>query len=248
MRYFLAALVCAPSCLHAETHKAFTVQFSDCSEFAGWGPTSLAVAQTLVPAGYTIAGASNGNAAVVVRITRCAGAKVEGTKAVPTILSQIGINLVAPDGTGDINNYTLLYVSNNPFLVQAFRAAGVPARFDPAIAYDYTLNGAATGGTLYGAVQNAGVPAYFVYGAEGEPPAGSAQVFLANWWYGANQKIKQSTDFPSISFGTSSVAVYTALESPLSLLFGGNSDSNFSYLSVRGEYPAAKMVVTVRTQ
>ena len=34
----------------AET-RSFTVHFSDCTEFAGWGPISLAEAQTLVPAG-----------------------------------------------------------------------------------------------------------------------------------------------------------------------------------------------------
>jgi hypothetical protein len=105
-------------CLHVgrvtsgET-RSFTVHFSGCTEFAGWGPVSLAEAQPLVPSGYVIAGAANGHAAIVVRATSCQGVAVGQSPTQPTELSQIGINLVAPDGTGDINNYTVIYVTNN---------------------------------------------------------------------------------------------------------------------------------------
>ena len=33
---------------------SFTVHFAGCTEFAGWGPVSLAEAQPLVPAGYVM--------------------------------------------------------------------------------------------------------------------------------------------------------------------------------------------------
>ncbi|MBV9377187.1 MAG: hypothetical protein JO320_19405 [Alphaproteobacteria bacterium] len=92
--------------------RSFNVQFAGCTEFVGWGPVSLAAAQTLVPAGYVIAGAKNGEAAIVVRATSCEEVSVDHSPAQPTELSQIGINLVAPDGTGDINNYTVIYVTN----------------------------------------------------------------------------------------------------------------------------------------
>ena len=130
-------------CLHvgratsAET-RSFTVHFSGCTEFVGWGPVSLAEARPLVPAGYVIAGAANGQAAIVVRATSCQGATVDQSPARPTELSQIGINLVAPDGTGDINNYTILYVTNNPALAERFQIAGLPAVLDPELTYEYT--------------------------------------------------------------------------------------------------------------
>ena len=37
------------------------------------------------------------------------------------------INVVSPDGTGSINNYMALYVTNNPRLVAAFQSAGMLA-------------------------------------------------------------------------------------------------------------------------
>jgi hypothetical protein len=110
---------------------SFTVHFSECTEFAGWGPISLAAAQPLVPAGYVIAGAASGQAAIVVRATSCESASMDQWPAQPTVLSQIGINVVAPDATGDINNYTLIYLTNNRMLAEYFQVAGLPAILMP---------------------------------------------------------------------------------------------------------------------
>ena len=81
--------------------RSFDVQFTGCTEFVGWGPVSLAAAQPLVPAGYVIAGATNGEAAIIVRATSCEEVSVDHLPAQPTELSQIGINLLTPDGTAD---------------------------------------------------------------------------------------------------------------------------------------------------
>jgi hypothetical protein len=59
--------------------------------------------------------------------------------------------------------------------------------------------------------------------------------------------MKQSTSFPVISFGTAAVTLYTSKNSPLGDLIGGNSDSDFTFLSVRGVYPAATMTVTFKS-
>lgn len=115
----------APS-VSADT-PSFKVQFAGCNEFVGWGPVSLAAAEPLLPAGYVIAGATNGQAAIVVRATSCEGVSVEKSPAEATELSQIGINIVAPDGTGDINNYTIIHVTNNRALARHFQTAGLPA-------------------------------------------------------------------------------------------------------------------------
>jgi hypothetical protein len=56
--------------------------------------------------------------------------------------------------------------------------------------------------------------------------------------------MKQSPSFPVISFGTAAVTLYTSNTSLLGKLMCDNTDSNFSFLSVRGVYPAATMTVS----
>ena len=58
--------------------------------------------------------------------------------------------------------------------------------------------------------------------------------------------MKQSTSFPVISFGTAAVTLYTSNTSLLGNLIGGNTASNFSFLSVRGVYPTATMTVSFK--
>jgi hypothetical protein len=238
----LFAAVSAPALAE---DRGFTTKFSHCSEFAGEGAVNLEVAQKLVPASYTINGAASGTAQIVVRMTRCDGIQVKGTPWEPTTISQIGINIVSPDGTGTINNYVIVYVSNNPFLVRALQRAGAPAQFDPAITYQYTLGSDGVSGTLYGAAPNPGVPAYFLYGPETEPPPNSAEPFIANWWFGARAVVKEATTLPAISFGTSGVTFYTSKNSVLGKLIGGNDYGAFTTLSLHGEYDTGTMIVSV---
>jgi len=54
-----------------------------------------------------------------------------------------------PDGTGDINNFTLIYVSNNLELVLVFNLAGVPALYDPSLTYQFTYDSTGKSGFLY---------------------------------------------------------------------------------------------------
>src|SRR5262249_23182660 len=100
--------------------RGFSVEFSQCTEFAGVGPVDFAKASGLVQPAFTTLPVGS-TAAIVVRATRCASAQVNGGPGVPTIISQIGIEIVPPDGTGDINNYTLIYVTDNAQLALAFR-------------------------------------------------------------------------------------------------------------------------------
>jgi hypothetical protein len=229
----------------AQSRADFSVDFSNCSEFAGEGPISLTAAKPLVPAEFSINGASSGTANIVIRATSCASVTVNGRDPRPTNLSQIGINIVPPDGTGDINNYTLVYVSNNPSLVDHFIAAGLPAQYDPLLTYEYTAPATANG-NLYVSVAARDLQPYFIYGPETAPPPASATDFLANWWYapGCNLKMRQQSNFPNISFGTSAVTFYTAADSELGQLIGGNAFSNYSVLALRGVYPSAHMDVT----
>jgi hypothetical protein len=244
----LAHFLCGEQVASADTH-SFKVQFAGCSEFVGWGPISLAAAQPLVPPGYVIAGAADGQASIVVRATSCETVSVDRSPAQPTELSQVGINLIAPDGTGDINNYTVIYVTNNEALAKRFQIAGLAAIFDPQLTYQHTPDASGQSGQLYVSAAGEELPPYFLFGTETEPPPNSQQRFLANWWFtGPEGRMKQSTLFPVISFGTAAVSLYTSNISLLGNLIGGNADGNFSFLSVRGIYPAATMTVSLNRQ
>jgi hypothetical protein len=180
----------------------------------------------------------------VVRFTNCEAVRVDRTRAVPTTISQIGINIVSPDGTGGVSNYLLFYVTNNPFLAEALQHAGVPANYDPTITYEYQRSSTDSTGVLYGAVPYANVPAYFFYGTETEPPPNTQQPFTVNWWHGEFLRVRQQTTFPAISFGTANVTLYTSTFSPLGQLIGGNAYANFSIVALRGVYAGAEMIVS----
>jgi hypothetical protein len=180
-----------------------------------------------------------------VRTTSCAGVRVNGGKATPTNISQIGVELVPPDGTGDINNYTLIYVSNNPDLVQAFHMAGVPAVLDPSLTYQFTYDSSGTAGELYVEAEAGDLPPYFLTGTESDP-TGPGSDFKANWWYTAQGTVvKQASDFPNIAFGGANISLHTDKNSALGQLIGGNTDADYHFFPVRGVYPSAHMQVTV---
>ena len=222
----------------------FTVDFSQCTEFAGVGPVNFARASALVPSAFATLPVGS-TAAVVVRATSCAGAKVDGQRSVPTVISQIGIEIVPPDGTGDINNYTLIYVTNNEDLTEAFRVAGLPVVFDPTITYEFTYDSTGKTGELYVETAEPDLPAYFLTGMETDP-AGAGSEFKANWWYkGTGGIIKQASDFPNIAFGPANVSLHTSRKSLLGRLIDGNTDADFHFLPVRGVYSSARMDVTV---
>jgi len=227
--------------------RGFTVDFTNCSEFAGWGPVAdTPLATSLVPAKFTTL-LESGQATIVIRASSCEGVSVNGSKPVPAVLSHIGIGVVSPDGSGTINNYTLVYLTNNLQLAQSFQLAGMPAIFDPTLAYEYS-GAAATAGSLYVGASAPfpyqGLPPYFLAGTE--QAASGPVLFIANWWYlGHEGVIKQQTTFPAIAFGAADITFHTSETSLVGKLIGGNSDANFPYFNARGAYSTAHMVVTV---
>ena len=244
---FCFALFSAGSCvLHAQD---FSVDFTNCTEFAGEGPVPYGNAAPLVPAGYTLTKSPSGEANIVIRAAGCGSVTVNGHDARPTSLSQIGVNIVSPDGTGTINNYTVVYLSDNPDLVAHFNLAGFPAQYDPQLKYEFTGT-PATAGNLYVAAGSPFVSPYFIYGPETPPALNSAEAFLANWWYApqtifGRARMRQQTLFPAISFGTSAVTFYTDSTSLLGKLIGGNTFSAFTTLALRGVASTGHMEVTV---
>jgi hypothetical protein len=245
--YAALAGVLAGTVTGAEKSRGFTVDFSQCTEFAGVGPVDFAKASSLVQPAFTTLTVGS-TAAIVVRATSCGSVMIDRERGVPTVISQIGIEIVPPDNTGDINNFTLIYVTDNQELAEALSEVALPVVFDPTITYEFTYDSTGKSGELYVEAAGPDLPAYFLIGAETDP-AGGGSDFKANWWYkGFAGVIKQASDFPNIAFGPANVSLHTSRNSLLGKLIGGNTDADFHFLPVRGVYSSAHMDVTVNTK
>jgi hypothetical protein len=244
--YLKCSLMLAFAATAAWADQPLTINFTQCTEFAGVGPVNYANASALVPRQFTALSTGVGTAGIVVRAGSCTGVSVNGGHSIPTVFSQVGVEIVPPDKTGDINNYLLFYITNNPELVVALNLAGAPALYDPNLTYQFTYGSTGKSGVLYVEAEAFGVPSYTIYGTETDPTAPYGD-FTANWWALTPQQglVKEAGNYPNISFGTANNTVFTDKNSELGKLIGGNTDSNFSYLPLRGIIPTAQIVVTV---
>lgn len=238
---FLFFCHCAMSMAGKAADKRFDVSFINCKEYVAFGPISLAKAQAMLPHAYT-ASDTDGFGGVVVRTSACEMVSVENAPQRPAIVAHYGINIDSVDGSGDINNYTLVYVSDYPALVAKFREIGMPAIYSPNIAAE---DPATLPGDVYISIFGLGLIPYSISGVVSEA-VGPEFPFSANWWYqGKFGAIKQSTNFPLISFGAANFELQTTSASELGQLIGGNTDSNFPWYNVRGEFAQADMQVTL---
>lgn len=242
-KQLLAFILCAGFVLAAD-NRGFPVQFQNCVEFVGTGPVSLAKAQALVPAPFVVAADTNGDATIVARAARCASVKVDGFEAVPGIVSHIGIIVVSPDGTGDINNYTVAYATDSDRLAQRLERAGIPALVDADLVKEDSTS------SLYVEVSPDGKAGWSITGTQTDN-AFPAIPFLANWWSKSDKGIaKMATDIPSITFKSAQGALHTRSSSKIGQLIQGNSYSQFGFrvfdFNVRGEFASGLMDTTLR--
>jgi len=230
--------------LHADSsQQGFTVSLRDCTELIGFGPVEFAKARSLVPITYSLV-PFNGSAGLVVRASRCAGAGVNSSAEKPAIVAQIGIAIIPPDGTGDINNYTLLYATDHQQLAQALNQTGLPAVLDRDLAYEFTPDSNGHG-EVYVSVSPALQPAWFLTGAADSPPTAGGPVD-ANWWFqGSRGLIKMSTSIASIRYGAASFSLHTSKLSVLGSLIGGNTDASFVFFNALGAFTAANLTASV---
>lgn len=198
----------------------FDVDFSGCSEFAGVGFIPGANARAAVPAVYTPSGDAN-TGVIVVRVASCSAVSIDGGAPRATIVSQIGVNLLPPDGTGDINNFAVWYQTDNPHLAAAFKKMGADAQVVPQLEYQVTLDPGGATGQLHLSSRH---PTFQVDGPVVVPTA-PAVPFVANWWdVGTKQqKVKSNTVLPAIQFGAASTTLTTPAGSDLAALIGGSS-------------------------
>jgi hypothetical protein len=219
----------------AVSQKDFDVLFTDCTVFAGLARVSMAGARALVPAEYTLFD-DGGSARMVVRVARCAETVVDGHEQSDTIVSHIGIGLVGPDTTVNLNNYTLWYATNSALLHARLTAAGVNADLSNAVGLTYA------GGTLSVSSSSAHTPSFIVTG----PAAlgtGAPVPTSASWWdNGARGAIRSRTVLPVIQFGTASTVLTTPEDSELADLIGGTT-LTFPVLDSYNLFPSGLMEV-----
>ncbi|MBS1797101.1 MAG: hypothetical protein JSS81_24960 [Acidobacteria bacterium] len=195
----------------------FSVAFTNCVESIGVGLAPTANVRPLVPAEFIPVGEGQPVTPLVVRTARCRIA-VAGLPPRSGSIVQIGAVVVPPDGTGDINNYTIWYYTSDLPLAAALRLTGVDAQFVPTLDYDYDP----VSNDFAVRVPFPGAPRFSVAGtvAPSAAPAGS---FLANWWRKtpAGRIVRMSTSVPSIAIGGANLTLATAPGSRLGQLVGG---------------------------
>ena len=216
--------------------RSFDVAFANCTEMASLTPVAIGNLRPLVPAQYAIANEANGAGFLVVRISNCAGVTVDGASEGPGTVAQVGVNLVAPSGSGDIDNYTLYYDTTSAHLSARLRSFGFDSRWLPGIEY------ATTGTSLSIAVPGRG---YSVSGPV-TPPTASAVPFVADWWSARRtSESKTTTTFTAIQFSTANMTITTARGSELRQVLGAPS-ATFPIFDSYNQFTIAHMTVTSR--
>ena len=241
-KLLLTLIMFAPA-IHADD-SGFTATLQGCTELIGLGPVPLSVVRPLVPSTFVIPEFGPGTAGLVVRVGQCQALSTSGTAARPVNVGQIGVAIVSPDGSGDINNYTLFYTTSDDRLARALQDAGLPAALDPVLAYEFTPN---LSGELYAAVAPFGAPAWFVSGSAADTPLGGPAPVTANWWFQTKRgTLKMATVIPSIQYVIAGFTLHTSKVSPLGQIIGGNTDSSFPFFNARGLFSTGVMSVSSR--
>jgi len=220
-----------------------SVDFRDCVESIGVTLVPTDQARASVPPGFVLAGEGGPVTPAVVRTSRCQGISVDGAREKAGAVVQIGLVLVPPDFTGDINNYTLWYYTSDAKLAQALKRAGVDAQHVPTLAYAYVPQAPGDTGPLAVVVPKPGRPELAV-GGNVTASGVSAGSFQANWWVQTGSaRVKMDTDVPVIFIGNADLTLLTNPTNAIGELFGGGS-VGFPILQQFNTFADAHMSVT----
>ena len=221
----------------------FSVEFTNCVESIGVTLVSTERARALIPTDFHLAGDAAPVTPLVVRTARCDIA-VAGQPAKNGSIAQIGLVIVPPDFTGDINNYTLWYYTTDAELANHLVRLGVGAQHVQNIEYGYLQSEAGSTVPFSVNVPRPGDPTFLVSGTvtKSDVPSGS---FVANWWQnGRRGNVKMNTDVPSIYVGNANLTLTTDPNNELGQLIGGAS-TGFPILQQFNTFAGAHMEVTV---
>jgi hypothetical protein len=225
---------------------SFDVQFTNCVESIGVGLVPTEQARALVPPEFDLVGEGQPVTPIVVRTADCGGISVAGQRPKAGSIVQIGVVIVPPDFTGDINNYTLLYYTSDAKLANALQSIGLSAQQTPTIDYEYEPSGNGAPSPLHVVIRQPGEPQLRLDGTviESSKPAGA---FNANWWAKAGGAIvKMDTLVPQIFIGVANLSLTTNAGNPLGQLIGGGT-VGFPALQQFNTFPNARMIVSVVT-
>jgi hypothetical protein len=200
---------------------AFDVVFNDCHDQASITPVPVASVRSLVPSHYQLTDESTGTTLLVVRITTCTDIVVTGVDVGAGTVAQVGANIVSPDGTGDINNYSFYYASTSLLLAAHLQAIGFGAEFVPGIRF--TISPDVDGdGTISIVVPQ--LPSPYEVGGPVVFPTAPFAPFTANWYADfAGKTIEMHTPIPNISFGSGTMTLRTFPFDPLGRILGSGS-------------------------
>ena len=208
----------------SNSQSPFGVEFSDCVESIGVGlaPTPNVVA--LTPPGFIPVGLGTPVSPIVVRTADCAGIAVDGHKAKPGSIVQIGAVIVPPEiGVGDINNYTFWYYTTDEKLAHRLRDLGVSAQHVETIGYVLEPEQTAIPNDLAVTVRRPGEPRFTLDGTvvPSDIPTGS---FEALWWQQTSAGIiRMDTNVPAIAIGSAALILETDVANALGRLIGGGT-------------------------
>lgn len=220
----------------------FVVEFDDCVESIGVTLAPTAAVSALVPADFLVVGVADPVTPLVVRTAHCRGARIGRDRSRDVTVVQVGAVIVPPDGTGDINNYTLFYYTDDRRLARALGRAGVDVEHVARIGYSVRRG---RDGTVSFAVR---LPrcrdAAFALEGTVVPSSAIAGSFLANWWSAGDRTVKMSTSVPEIAIGGADLVLTTEDDSPIAALTGSTT-VDFWVLQQFNAFESAAMTVHV---
>lgn len=225
---------------HNNNPKPLDVDFVDCVESIGVGLVPTALAQELTPEGFILVGGADPVTPLVVRTAHCDKIKIKNKTSRDKTIVQIGAVIVPPDGTGDINNYTYWYFTDDETLADKLQDAGVQAEDVCNIGFSYNRHQTSNNfrvrvyGDPYIDIRGTVTPSVV--------PVGS---FDANWWQTSfDDGVKMATNVPNISIGSANLTLTTNPNSDVADLIGGTT-LGFPIIQQFNTFPNAHMHVDV---
>lgn len=217
------------------------IALTDGVESVGVGLVSTERAQRLLPPPFKLANNGEPVTPLVVLAARCQGMAVSGGEAIRGAFAQIGLAVVPPDGTGEINIFTLWHFTTHLTLVRSLQHLGLASQHVPELGYDVTLGGKA--GSTAITLAAPAHPPFLLAGAIHEPS--QPITFNGNWWAKAgNRLLKMNSVVPAATFGEAQLTLTTRADNALGQLIGGTT-LNFAVLQRFNTFPQVRTAVSV---